>query len=250
MADVETILRLALSQAGKPYIFGALPQSTDPNPQAFDCASFVKWSCDRAQVAPRMPPLTYYQHIHCLTHGTMIDVESAIGTRGALLILHRDKAGNPIVPSEPIDPSIYGVAHIAFSLGDGRTIEAANHVLGVCVRTARNRGFTAAATVPGVGAPSGPVAPGGDFPDPRTDKPSLSRGAAGPEVVEMQQLLIQLGVSGELAAAGATGNFFDKTDRAVRAFQQLVRGQSGDARMAVDGVCGPVTWAWLFQLAG
>ena len=250
MADVESILRLALSQIGKPYIFGAQPQSTDPNPAAFDCASFVKWCCDRAQVAPTMPPLTYFQQIHCITHGTMMDLESAIGTRGALLFLHRDKAGNPITPTEPIDPSRYGSAHVAFSLGDGRTIEAANHVLDVTIRSARNRGFTAAAEIPGIGAPSGPVAPGGDFPAPRTDKPSLSRGSTGADVVEMQQLLIQLGVSAELSAAGATGNFFDKTDRAVRTFQQMVRNQSGDARMAVDGQCGPVTWAWLFQLTG
>lgn len=250
MADVNTIIQLALSQIGKPYVFGALPQSTNPNPAAFDCSSFVRWCCDRAKVAPSMPPLTYYQHIHCLTYGTTIDVDTAIGTRGALLIVHRDRAGNPIVPSEPIDPSIYGTAHIAFSLGDGRTIEAANQVLDVCIRTAYNRNWTAAATIPGIGAPSGPVAPGGDFPAPRTDKPYLVRGAQGAAVVEMQRLLIAVGVSAELAAAGATGNFFDKTDRAVRAFQQLVRNQSGDARMVVDGECGPVTWAWLYRLAG
>lgn len=250
MADVETVLRIALSQVGKPYIFGAQPQSTDPNPQAFDCGSFVKWCCDRAGVVPRMPPLTYYQHLHCIQHGTMIDVAQGIATRGALLITHRDRNMNPLVPTEPVNPSLFRVAHIAFSLGDGRTVEAANSVLDTCVRTAYNRPFTAAAIIPGIGSPSGPVTPGGGFPAPRTDKPYLTRGATGAAVAEMQRLLIRLGVSSELAAAGATGNFFDRTERAVRTFQALVRQQSGDTRMVVDGECGPVTWAWLYQMAG
>ena len=250
MADVETILRIALSQLGKPYRFGAPAQSTDPNPDSFDCSSFIRWCCDRAQVAPRMPPLTYYQHIHCATHGTMTDVETAIGTRGALLFIHRDRAGNPLAPSNPVNAAAFGSAHVAFSLGDGRTVEAANQVLDVCIRSSHSLRFTHAAVIPGIGSPSGPVAPGGDFPEPRNDKPYLVRGAAGPAVVEMQQLLIAIGVSSELAAAGATGNFFDRTERALRAFQQMVRGQSGDARMVVDGECGPVTWGWLFQLGG
>jgi cell wall-associated NlpC family hydrolase len=250
VADVETILRIALSQLGKPYRFGAVAQSTDPNPAAFDCSSFVRWCCDRAQVAPPMPPLTYYQHIHCVTHGTMIGVDSAIATRGALLFIHRDRAGNPVTPAEPLNPAAFSIAHVAFSLGDGRTVEAANQVLDVCVRSAPALRFTHAAVIPGIGAPSGPVAPGGNFPDPMEDKPYLVRGATGPAVVEMQQLLIALGVSSELTAAGATGNFFDRTERALRTFQQMVRSQSGDARMVVDGECGPVTWAWLHQLAG
>ncbi len=250
MADVETILRLAVSQVGKPYIFGSQPQSTDPSPPAFDCSSFVRWCCARAGVAPSLPPLTYFQQIHCITYGTIIPVDQAIGTRGALLFNHRDKAGQPHTPSEPVDPGFYSVAHMAFSLGDGRTVEAANQVLDVCVRSAYNRGWTAAGTIPGIGSPSGPIAPGGDFPDPRTDMPYLQNGADGPAVVQMQQMLIALGVSGELAAAGATGRFRDKTERAVRAFQQLVRNQSADTRMVVDGECGPVTWAWLFRLAG
>jgi hypothetical protein len=250
MADIETVLRIAQSQLGKPYVFGAQPLSTEASPAAFDCASFVKWCCDRAQVAPRMPPLTYYQHIHCITHDTMIDLETAYGTRGALLFLHRDAAGNPVTPTEPVNAAAYRVAHVAFSRGDGRTIEAANSVLDVCIRSARARGFTAAAIIPGIGSPSGPVSPGSDFPAPRTDKPYLVKGATGDAVVEMQQLLIKIGVSSELAAAGATGNFFDKTDRALRTFQTLVRQQSGDARMAVDGECGPVTWGWLYRMAG
>ncbi len=250
MADVETLLRIAQSQVGKPYIFGAQPQSTDANPAAFDCASFVKWCCDRAGVVPRMPPLTYYQHIHCIQHGTIVGVDQAITTRGALLITHRDRNLQPLVPTEPVNAGLFRVAHIAISLGDGRTVEAANSVLDTCIRTAYNRGFTAAAIIPGIGSPSGPVSPGSDFPAPRTDKPYLVKGATGAAVVEMQQLLIRIGVSSELAAAGATGNFFDKTDRALRTFQALVRQQSGDARMVVDGECGPVTWAWLYRMAG
>ena len=138
------------------------------------------------------------------------------------------------------------MAHIAFSLGDGRTVEAANQVLDACVRTAYNRGCTAAATIPGIGVAVGSRVARQRLPrSPHTTCPTCRTAPTVPRWSQMQQMLIALGVSGELAAAGATGRFRDKTERAVRAFQQLVRSQSGDARMVVDGECGPVTWAWL-----
>jgi peptidoglycan hydrolase-like protein with peptidoglycan-binding domain len=74
------------------------------------------------------------------------------------------------------------------------------------------------------------------------------QGAQGPEVAEMQQLLIKLGV-GRLAQFGATGNFLDVTAEAVGLFQDQVR-QQRDATMVVDRECGPVTWGWLYFLAG
>src|SRR5262249_22647928 len=85
-------------------------------------------------------------------------------------------------------------------------------------------------------------------PTPRPDKPYLTRGATGSAVVEMQQLLIKLGI-GRLAQYGATGNFLDVTLEAVKLFQDQVR-QQRDPSMVVDGECGPITWGWLIYLAG
>jgi hypothetical protein len=75
----------------------------------------------------------------------------------------------------------------------------------------------------------------------------LKRGAQGRAVVEMQQLLIKLGIGG-LAQFGATGNFLDVTLEAVRLFQDQVRTQR-DASMVVDGEWGPITWGWLIYLS-
>jgi peptidoglycan hydrolase-like protein with peptidoglycan-binding domain len=75
---------------------------------------------------------------------------------------------------------------------------------------------------PVVEAPAGgpPRAPG-----PAAARPTLRRGAEGPLVVELQELL---GIS-------ADGSFGPQTERAVRRFQ------AGNA-LAVDGVVGPRTW--------
>jgi peptidoglycan hydrolase-like protein with peptidoglycan-binding domain len=67
-------------------------------------------------------------------------------------------------------------------------------------------------------------------------------------VKELQRLLIAAGAS-ELAQYGLTGRYYAVTQRAVRDFQQRVRDQH-DPTMIVDGVVGPVTWAWLLRLAG
>ena len=55
MVPVESILRPALAQAGKSYVFGAQASAADPSPKAFDCSELVKWACARAGVTPTMP---------------------------------------------------------------------------------------------------------------------------------------------------------------------------------------------------
>ena len=255
MADIEAILSVALAQQGKRYRFGAQPSSSDANPAEFDCASFIKWCCDRNGVAPAMEPGTYYQHILCINNGTTMSADEGVTTRGALLFNHRDLAGNPKTPTNPVNASAFGRAHVAFSLGDGRTMEAMGTAYGVRIASTAGRGWTAAARVPGVdysggSTPPPPPPPEPGMPAPATDKPYLKRGAQGAAVVEMQQRLIATGLVPALAATGATGNFFDITDRAVRTFQTYVRAQYGDGRMVSDGECGPITWAWLLRLSG
>ena len=55
MVPVESIVRLALAQAGKSYVFGAEASAAYPSPKAFDCSELVKWACARAGVTPTMP---------------------------------------------------------------------------------------------------------------------------------------------------------------------------------------------------
>ncbi len=248
-------MQLAVAQQGDRYVSNAQNDPADPNPTAFDCSELVRWSCARAGVQPQMPDGSWIQQRWCKSSGTLLTVDQAIATRGALLFNHRDDAGNPVDPGPACPPH----AHVAISLGDGTTIEAMGTKYGVLIASARNRSWTAGGLIPGctygsapppapAPTPAPPAPAPQSTPGPRNDKPTLQRGSQGPGVVEMQQLLIKLGV-GRLAQFGATGNFLDVTDEAVRLFQQQVREQR-DPSMVVDGICGPITWGWLIALAG
>lgn len=68
------------------------------------------------------------------------------------------------------------------------------------------------------------------------DLPMLQKGSCGDAVKALQNLLIGYGYN--LGSYGADGDFGGKTDTALRAFQSA-RG------LAVDGICGPKTWAKL-----
>jgi hypothetical protein len=249
VTNVETVVSLALAQQGDRYVSNAQNDPANPDPSEWDCSELVRWSCARAGVTPTMPDGSWIQQRFCASQGQLISVDQAIGTRGALLFNHRDDAGTPVDPGPTCPPH----AHVAISLGDGNTIEAMGTKYGVLVASARNRSWTAGGLIPGCtygGAPAPnppPPAPTGR-PSPRVDKPYLVQGATGPAVAEMQQLLIKLGV-GRLAQYGATGNFFQVTFEAVGLFQEQVRSQR-DATMVVDHECGPVTWGWLYFLAG
>jgi hypothetical protein len=252
MIDVETVVGLAVAQQGDRYVSNAEASPSDPNPSEFDCSELVEWACARAGVTPTMPDGSWIQQRFCAGQGQIIGVDQAIATRGALLFNHRDDAGNPVDPGPKCPPH----AHVAISLGDGTTIEAMGTNYGVLVASARNRSWTAGALIPGcqygsapAPTPPAPTPPAPSAkPSPRTDKPYLVQGAQGPAVVEMQQLLIKLGV-GRLAQFGATGNFLEVTTEAVGLFQDQVR-QGRDPTMVVDHECGPVTWGWLYLLAG
>jgi hypothetical protein len=251
MVDVETVVALALAQKGDQYVANAQNDPGNPDPSQWDCSELVRWACARAGVQPTMPDGSWIQQRWCAEHGQLLSVDQAIATRGALLFNHRDAAGNPVDPGATCPPK----AHVAISLGDGTTIEAMGTAYGVKVGQAGGNRFTAGGLIPGCsyGPQQQPKPPQQQpqqqgQPTPRTDKPYLVKGATGSAVAEMQQLLITLGVGG-LAQFGATGNFLDVTFDAVTQFQQQVR-QQRDPSMVVDGECGPVTWGWLYFLAG
>lgn len=118
----SAMVAVALSQAGDTYIYGAETSASDPNPSAFDCSELIQWAC--ARVGVTFVDGSAAQIAACRP----VSVETAIRTRGALL---------------------YHPGHIAISLGDGRTIEAANPAAGVTSYNAAGR-FTRGGLVPGL----------------------------------------------------------------------------------------------------
>lgn len=135
----QGFVQQALAEAGKPYVFGAQANVADANPKAFDCAELVQWAAGRNGVS--LPDGSWKQYLALKQQGALVPVDQAMKTPGALLFSFS---------SEPVPgggrPSH---AHVAISLGDGRTIEARGKSYGVGTFNAANR-FQWAAIVPGL----------------------------------------------------------------------------------------------------
>jgi cell wall-associated NlpC family hydrolase len=117
----RTFLDEALRQAGDPYVWGAHTSPSDADPGAFDCSEL--------------------QYLDLKEKGALVPVEQALRTPGALLFSFSsepERGGGR--PSE---------AHVAISLGDGRTIEARGREYGVGVFDAGDR-FEYGAVIPGL----------------------------------------------------------------------------------------------------
>lgn len=245
---VESILRLALAQAGKSYVFGAEASAADPSPKAFDCSELVEWACTRAGVAPTMPDGTWAQQAFCRDRTGLISVEAGIDTRGTLLFNHRDAAGNPVTNMSERPPT----AHVAFSLGDGTTMEAMGTQWGTRIGRADHRNWTTATRIPGVdytpsAVPSLPRPPTAPVPGAPGGPPWMKLGSAGDNVRELQERLMTFGVD-RIPHHATTGQFSDLTDIAIRLVQEYVRARF-DPTMRVDGECGPITWGWVSYLS-
>lgn len=138
----ENIVKLAKQQDGDRYVFGGEARHDDTDPEVFDCSELVEWVCARLGVMPRMPDGSWIQAKHCKKNDTIIPVEKAIDTAGSLLFRF---SSNPFVTKRP------SKAHVAFSLGDGRTMEARSTALGVGIfPKAASRSWTHAGLIPGV----------------------------------------------------------------------------------------------------
>jgi cell wall-associated NlpC family hydrolase len=143
MPTSEEFVQKCMAQEGDDYVFGAETDPDDPDPDTFDCSELVEWACARLEVDPPMPDGARFQARHCQRHGTLIPVELAIQTRGALLFSF--KGGDPLRGQVPTS------AHVAVSLGDGNTIEARGSKYGVNIFDAREgRAWTHAGLVPGL----------------------------------------------------------------------------------------------------
>ncbi len=138
----EDFLHHAVAQDGDKYVFGHEVDLNDHNPTTFDCSELVQWAAHQAGVD--MPDGSWLQYAQAHQMGTTMTVADALHTPGALLF------------SFSSDPLAGGGrpehAHVAISLGDGRTIEANSPKNGVGIFSAGVNGdrFQYAATIPGI----------------------------------------------------------------------------------------------------
>jgi cell wall-associated NlpC family hydrolase len=219
---VDVMILNALAQNGDPYVLGAEASYSDPNPKRFDCSELTSWAAARAGLV--LPDGAWAQYVWCKNHHTEVSVQQAIGIKGALLFvakgaLRGNGTGN----------------HVAFSLGNGQTIEARGRKYGVGVFNARGRTFNKAGLVPGgdyfTPAPAPPPAP---KPSPLPVRPWLQ---VGDHNRQMEILQWELAAATGARFDGETGIYWGKT---VEAIQNLGRvlGKNWDGK-----TIGPDQWA-------
>ncbi|MEV4312505.1 NlpC/P60 family protein [Actinocrispum sp. NPDC049592] len=156
---LQKFLDSAVAQSGDRYVFGAETNLDDPNPGVFDCSELVEWASHQAGV--KMPDGAWNQYRHLAAEHSTMSVEQAIHTPGALLFsFDRDPmTGKP------------GAAHVAISLGNGKTIEAKGTQYGVGSWEANTRRFQYAGYMPEMmsGAGGAPFVPTPHTPAPPPD---------------------------------------------------------------------------------
>jgi cell wall-associated NlpC family hydrolase len=216
-------VKTCLSQTGDQYEMGAKGirgRFVDPNPREFDCSGLVYWALARNGV--RFPMGSWLQFDYCRSRRTLVSVELAVRTQGALLFWHdRPDKG-----------------HVAVSLGNGSTIEARGEKYGVNSFSARNRQrkFDHGALVPGLnyGTPIPPDPPNvvPPWPGRYFMQPPVMQDA---DVRAWQQRMSRRGW--RIDADGAYG---PESEDVCKRFQE-------QKNLEVDGVVGPETWraAWL-----
>jgi hypothetical protein len=187
----DLFVQRALDQQGDHYILGASSHGSDP--RQFDCSSLVQWAAREAGIT--LDRTAQDQYVQLKGQNATVSVEEALRTKGALLFSFSE------------EPTAKGTvlrhAHVAISLGDGRTMEAMGTSYGVKVASAtgrfqygavipafrdlpdqalgRNRSLfeTAELPPPGAGASPPPVSPSVVAPATTTAAPPLPATAAG-----------------------------------------------------------------------
>lgn len=151
---VDGFVDAAMDQFGDPYVFGT--DAEGPDPTQFDCSKLTQWAAE--QVGVDIPRTAQGQYLELKAHSATISVEEALHTRGALLFYFPyEPSGGPRPPG----------AHVAISLGDGRTVETTPGT-GVAVMDAGTR-FTHAGVVSELA--EAVVPPTGPAPAPFTPQP-------------------------------------------------------------------------------
>jgi cell wall-associated NlpC family hydrolase len=143
----QQFLNTALAQSGDQYVWAAEAKATDPNPSKFDCSELVEWTSSR--VGMKMPDGAWAQYRHLEKQGTTMSVEEAIKTPGALLFSF---STDPMTGKPK-------AAHVAISLGNGKTIEAKGSEYGVGSWDASPKRFAYAGMIPDLAGPAVPTGP-------------------------------------------------------------------------------------------
>ena len=107
MPTNRDFLRLALSQSGKPYVFGANASCSNSSPRNFDCSELVKWSLCRLGVT--VPDGAINQYSYCRRRGLAIRPSLAIKIPGVLMF--KEGPGR--------HARIY---HVGITIGDGKNM--------------------------------------------------------------------------------------------------------------------------------
>ena len=128
---------------------------------------------------------------------------------------------------DPTNPQ--KMQHVGLHVGDGVIIECATTVK---YNNTSKSAWTNYALVKGLGGST-----------PMPTHATIRRGSTGPDVVECQQDLIQLGY--DLSPYGADGKFGAKTEKAVKDFQSTHVDPNTGNQLKVDGIVGPASWAAL-----
>ena len=93
MATVLELVSLLVSQKGDKYVFGHEVSPDESDPTMFDCSELAEWGCARLKIKPKVPDGSWKQFRHCKKQGTIVAVERAILTPGALLFRFK---GDPV----------------------------------------------------------------------------------------------------------------------------------------------------------
>jgi hypothetical protein len=193
VATSEDFVQKALTQKGKPYVFGSNAQPLDPDPDNFDCAQLVYWALGRIGINAPSASFTQYPWTH------HISVDQAIHTRGALIF-------------EGVRTKVH---HVVISLGDGTTIEARGRAWGVGCWAVSGRAFDGAGLVPGltyVRAPTGtPVNQGGGV--------GIQPYSSGKAIAFLQAMLNIIRVHNKRSPIAVDGVYGNATKAAVAEVQ-------------------------------
>jgi N-acetylmuramoyl-L-alanine amidase len=226
MATGNELLKLARQHIGEPYILGVLaPKDNARWKGPWDCAEFVCWAvfqtvgelygCSRNSAPPASADAWTGFWERDARKGLLqrISMEDAMRTPGAILLR---------APA----PGLIG--HIAFSDGNGGTLEAHSSKRGVIAGTAGGRRWDMGLLVPGITCNLLNAPPHASEPPVllRLTKPRMK----GERVKTLQRALKNAGCD----PGPLDGDFGPQTAAAVTAFQ-LANG------LVPDGEAGPVT---------
>ena len=136
---LERFLKMAVAQAGDPYDSDSSANIVNnPNPVELECSELTEWAGMNAGV--KLQTASYLQYFQMQDADALVDVNDALHTPGALLF-----SFDPPPTRGGGRPSH---AHVAISLGDGRTIEAMGTKYGIKVADANPSRWTNAAVIP------------------------------------------------------------------------------------------------------